>query len=587
MFQQDNQRAALSWLAAVCGGIVLLCLIRFAGGWSKAAILAIPATIICFVFFRSYQRKVKTSRQQTISHDQLFAKVSKGKREWEVTFDTLTEAIYIFDANGKLIRLNKAAQSLEDRLRGYKSLITEFPGTDAFSLGLLKGREAQENFIRAQAGQDLSLELRLREFSNDWIDLAITASAVEFDVFEECVPLVVVARDITEQKRLRQQLLQAEKMSAVGELVSGVAHELNNPLTTVIGFSQLLRMNSNLNEHDKSDLELIIGEAERAREIVANLLTFARQTHSEKQALSVNDVVEKVLALRAYNLRTGSISVNKDLEASLPLVTGNFHQLQQVLLNVIMNAEQAMQEANKRGSLTVKTKSDDETLTISIEDDGPGIDVENVNRIFDPFFTTKPQGKGTGLGLSISYGIIKEHGGDISANSTPGHGATFVITLPTTESAEKSSLQPKSTDRGDHLPLSVLMVDDEPGILLFLEKALTQIGHSCQAVGSADLALDRLAKQNFDVIISDVRMPGKDGSVLYHEAISNNPRLADRFIFMTGDAISQKTSAFLESINATYISKPFRLSDMIAMIEKQGQHPVENSKPGVDAWQRA
>jgi two-component system NtrC family sensor kinase len=586
MFNGSNKRNNLLWLGLALTVIVCIGSIRqISGGWSRAFIITIAASIITVVIGSIFKRKRQVSREHATGLEQLLAKVSKGKREWEVTFDTLSEAVYIFDAQGKIIRVNKAAQSLEDRLRGYKSLITEFPGTDAFSLGLLKETEAQENFIRVQAGQDLSLELRLRSSSNEWIDLAITGNPVEFDMFEDSVPIVIVARDITEQKRLRHQLLQAEKMSAVGELVSGVAHELNNPLTTVIGFSQLLRMNGRMDEDDMADLKLIISEAERAREIVANLLTFARQTRSEKDKLSLNEVVEKVLALRAYNLRTAGITVVQDFEKSLPCVTGNFHQLQQVLLNIIMNAEQAMLESAKGNVLSVITKSEGDSVTISIADDGPGIDANNVNRIFDPFFTTKPQGKGTGLGLSISYGIIKEHGGDISVSSMAGQGSTFVITLPAVENSEEPSSPTESAVSSEPSPLSILIVDDEPGILGFLEKALSQMGHSVEAVGRVDQALELLTQADFDVIVSDVRMPGKDGSVLYQEAVALNPELAHRFIFMTGDAISQKTSAFLESINTTYISKPFRLSDMVALIEQKAARSAANSEPPLEELQ--
>jgi CheY-like chemotaxis protein len=206
-------------------------------------------------------------------------------------------------------------------------------------------------------------------------------------------------------------------------------------------------------------------------------------------------------------------------------------------------------------------------VTITFTDDGPGISAENINRIFDPFFTTKPQGKGTGLGLSISYGIIREHGGDISVNSMIGHGATFVISLPSVQSAEQCSLIPESVQIGDVEPLSILIVDDEPGILRFIEKTLTKTGHSCDTAGNVDTAMDLLFARSYDVIISDVRLPGKDASVLYQQAITWNAGLAGKFIFMTGDAISPGTSAFLESIDAPFITKPFKITDMVAMIE--------------------
>jgi two-component system NtrC family sensor kinase len=245
--------------------------------------------------------------------------------------------------------------------------------------------------------------------------------------------VVVNSRDVTGRKQLQEQLIQSEKMAALGQLVAGVAHELNNPLTSVIGYAQLLLSDPLVRPEQKDRLDLIYQEAERTRRIVNNLLSFARQHKPSRTAADLNDLIGRTLELRAYDMRVNNIVVRRELR-EVPRVLADEHQIQQVLLNIIMNAEQAIRSTKKSGCLTVETdsasKDGKEQVTVKIEDDGPGIMPDHLTRIFDPFFSTKPVGQGTGLGLSISYGIVKEHTGTIWAESKPGGGASFYIQLP-------------------------------------------------------------------------------------------------------------------------------------------------------------
>jgi len=240
-----------------------------------------------------------------------------------------------------------------------------------------------------------------------------------------------VQQDITERKRLEQQLIQSEKLAALGQLISGVAHELNNPLTSVIGYAQLLLHKGKLNDRAAEGIEIINREAERTRRIVQNLLSFSRQHKPCRTQADLNEILERSLELRAYELKTNNITVCREF-GDLPRINVDQHQLQQVLLNVIINAEQAIRTSGQKGTLTLKTqvKPGGGWVVVSIADDGPGIPPEDLTKIFDPFFTTKEIGKGTGLGLSISYGIIKEHGGIIRAESESGRGTTFITELP-------------------------------------------------------------------------------------------------------------------------------------------------------------
>jgi PAS domain S-box-containing protein len=248
-------------------------------------------------------------------------------------------------------------------------------------------------------------------------------------------------RDISERKQMEQQLVMTDKLASIGELVSGIAHELNNPLTGVIGYAQLL-LERNTNDDIKEELTTIASEAQRAARIVKDLLTFARKHAPVKQLCQINSIIEVVLRLRTYEQKVNNIEVERHLANDLPEVMVDYYQMQQVFLNIIINAEFFMVEAHRRGRLTITTEQVDGVVRATITDDGPGIPEKNLNLIFDPFFTTKDVGKGTGLGLSICHGIVTEHGGRIHAMNNPGAGATFVIEL----NLEKEYLQPVSPD---------------------------------------------------------------------------------------------------------------------------------------------
>ncbi|UCH51253.1 MAG: PAS domain-containing protein, partial [Chloroflexota bacterium] len=257
--------------------------------------------------------------------------------------------------------------------------------------------------------------------------------------------------DITEQKqteeekiRMEQQLQLAGRLAAVGELAAGVAHELNNPIAAVQAFAQFLVERQDIDKQVRSDVETIFKESQRASKITSNLLSFARRHKPQKEMISINEVVEKSLELHAYRLKANNIEVVMELDSNLPRTLADFHQLEQVFVNIITNAEQAMTEAHGKGILCIETLHRGNRVRIIFRDDGPGIAKENLKQLFDPFFTTKAVGKGTGLGLSICFGIIHDHNGYIYADSATGKGATFTVEIPVVSEEKHRSSGPKT-----------------------------------------------------------------------------------------------------------------------------------------------
>jgi two-component system NtrC family sensor kinase len=367
---------------------------------------------------------------------------------------------------------------------------------------------------------------------------------------------------------VQERLLQSEKMSSIGQLVSGVAHELNNPLTGIMGFAQLLLL-KDLDETNRQQVETIYGEAERASKIVSNLLTFARRRDSRKEHANVNTLIQRVLELRNYDLRVRNINVVEDLSPDLPDTMVDTNQLLQVFLNLIINAEQAMRADDSEGAegtLRITTKkSAGNTIHASFSDTGPGMDEATLRRIFDPFFTTKAAGEGTGLGLTISYGIIEQHGGRIWAESRPGKGTAFTIELPVVaaqspaRAASPASHATPSTSVGRH---HILVVDDEEAIQKLLTGVLQMDGHLVAVASNGREALDRVGKEAFDLIITDIKMPVMGGHDLYRRLEEQGNPLARRVIFITGDTVAPETRKFLQGVHNAVLSKPFRLRDV-------------------------
>ena len=410
--------------------------------------------------------------------------------------------------------------------------------------------------------------LRLRRADRVAIWVEVTAHA---DPDATGLRVEALMRDVSERKRLEDQardlyhqLLQAEKLAALGQTISGVAHELNNPLATILTWAERLSQRT-VDDQTRRGLETILSESERAAKIVRNLLTFARKRHTTRAMVDLNLVVRETLALRSYEQRLSNITILEALPSGLPLVFADPHQLQQVLLNLVINAEQAMIAVNGRGTLILRSWHDIEgdAVILEVNDDGPGVPEDVQPRIFDPFFTTKDVGKGTGLGLTVAYAIVQEHGGRIYVKSPTGGGASFFVALPVGDGPIKPALQTKTEAERVLAGARALVVEDEAALGAAVAESLADAGFVVDRAGDGEEALGRVSERTYDVIICDLKMPRVDGMAFYRALERDHPEVARRIVFVTGDVAGTEAERFLDESGCRWLPKPFRLKDLL------------------------
>ncbi len=386
-----------------------------------------------------------------------------------------------------------------------------------------------------------------------------------------------VLRDVTERKlaaeekrQLEQKAQLASRLASVGELASGVAHEINNPLTGVIGYAHLLLAKKDIPKDIIRDVEVINEGAQRVAGIVKKLLAFARQTKPEQRYVNINELVRTTLDLQAYALAANNIKVSLRFARDLPMTIADPGQLQQVFLNLIMNAETAMKLAHDKGKLTINTEHVDNAIRISFKDNGPGITKENLESIFNPFFTTREVGQGTGLGLSVCHGIVTEHKGKIWAESQSGKGATFVVELPVaTEDKQMDMPEPVIIEEPKKVAKArILVVDDEPVIRQLISQVLTEEGHTVETTDNATDALKMVEEKRYRLILLDIKMPGMSGIELYKRFQKIAPSIVKRVVFITGDIMGKRTLDFLDKTKTPYLMKPFEAKQLKTEIKR-------------------
>jgi len=349
-------------------------------------------------------------------------KIKHAAEEWRITFDSITDLVSICDKDFRLVRVNKAFADVA------KKKPKELIGKHCYEI-VHRTNEPMPNCPHKKTTK--TKKPAAAEFFEPHLGMYLEMSTSPiFNEKGEVVASVHLIRDITERKKMQEQLIVTDRLASIGELSSGIAHELNNPLTSVIGFCELLLAKKDAPDDIKKDLRIINKNAQRTAGIVQNLTTFARKHPQETRMVNINNVIRTALGLRAYAQKVSNIQVKTHFANNLPKISADGFQLQQVFVNIIINAEYFMTEAHGKGILTITTERRGNFIRTSISDDGPGIDKKNLGHLFDPFFTTKEVGKGTGLGLSICHGTVNAHGGKIYAESEMGKGATFVVELP-------------------------------------------------------------------------------------------------------------------------------------------------------------
>ena len=485
-----------------------------------------------------------------------------GRRTWQEVVDAISPALCIVDRTGAIRRANRA----------FADLVNAPPAS-------LIGRpwqafvppEWSTDLQRALDQQGVGREVELRTGERTYAVTAVPISSTDRSA------VVLLFDDQTERRRLQDQLIQSEKMSAIGQLIAGIAHDLNNPLASVVGFADFLTEVPNVPAGIREPLMVVREEAERASAIVRNLLGFARKQDHQRRPTSLKPLLDATFVLLRNQLMAQRVEAQIEIEPDLPMPDVDPNQIQQVFVNLINNAAQAIASTGRPGNIVVRARRWLDGVAIDIIDDGPGMSETLAAQVFEPFFTTKAEGEGTGLGLSISQGIVKEHGGRIMLSSEEGRGSTFTVQLPL---STRSAAPPEDTgSRAPTRRLRVLVVDDEPHILHYMRATLEAWGHIPLEASDGEEALARATTEQFDLIISDLRMPRFGGREFYEELLRVNPAMAARLVFSTGDTVRGDTLTFLETLDRPYLHKPFSLAELRTLLADVEREPGQPATP--------
>ncbi|UCF41425.1 MAG: GAF domain-containing protein [Gemmatimonadota bacterium] len=506
---------------------------------------------------------VATHAAMALANAHFFSLVHSGKLQWETTFDALADGVAVVDQTGRVRRANRSLAAM------LGVTLPDVIGKDLERL--LFGRSPElAGLLDTARRQTRCPPLTVRSATLNRI-LRITASAISADVASGWVAILM--EDVTEQKAFEAQLIQSEKMAAVGQLVSGVAHELNNPLTSIAGLSEFLLQRPEPSEADRGHVRVIHEQAERAARIVQDLLTFARKGPSEPAGIDLNEVTERAVSLISYEVRLRKADLEMALADKLPSVLGDRHEIQQVVLNLLTNAIHAVGEVPPGAPrlVRVSTERKRNKVVLRVADSGPGIPEELLPRIFDPFVTTKDPGKGTGLGLAISFRIAESHGGTIEVERSRWGGALFALSLPAADAratppgvqrpdgAAQQPPAPEQPPRGRR----VLLVDEDPGVRRMIGILFAQDGQEVEAAGDAAHALDLLKRHTYDLVLADPRIAVSAGESLATVLCARHPELKPRTIFITADVRSE-TDQWLTGLGCRYFRKPFVVRELRA-----------------------
>ena len=389
---------------------------------------------------------------------------------------------------------------------------------------------------------------------------------ISLSYIPEIEKAIVFFKDLTEIRRLEEQIIRSEKLSTLGEMIASIAHELNNPLSAVIGFSGLL-LGEGIEGNKREMVERIYNDAQRCHKIVRNLLSLVRGKTTEKKVVNLNQIVEKTIELKEYDLRLDNIKIEKKLASSLPNIEADWHQIQQVILNLINNAHYAIVNHEKGDKITIETELKNSKVLLKVADNGPGIPEKDLPRIFEPFYTTKEDTKSAGLGLAIVKRIVEDHDGEIRVESKLGEGTIFYIELPVKKIKEEKEREEISAPEEEiKVKRRVLVVEDEPSVAQLFKYILKKHGCEVEVAKDGREAFEILKEKSFDFLISDVRMPGMDGKMLYKTIRDKRMFSPDAIILTSGDMLSDRTQEFIRASKIKFLPKPFKEEDLLKLI---------------------
>ena len=502
------------------------------------------------------------------------AALRASEEQYRAMFNASTDGLALWNAAGEIVDTNPALW----RMYGYDD-----GDSPALPLDSDTGPCYHTEFLKAvAAGESLHSEVTDRRKDGSPLELEVHGIPMQYQGQRH---VLTIARDITEKKRSaeeltrqRESLYQREKLAALGSLLAGVAHELNNPLSVVVARAVLLEEQGN--PAAQAAALKIRTAAERCARIVRTFLAMARQQQPERGPVAINDVITAALDITAYPVRTSSIEVELALARNIPLIHADADQLHQVLLNLIINAQQSLQDHPGRRRIRVTSSFDAAAalVRVTVADNGPGIPAHLRARIFEPYFTTKPTGIGLGVGLAVSLGIVEAHDGTLTVACPAQGGAEFSITLPV-GAIETGTTDSAASTKADASQRTILVIDDEEEIRDTLAEILTAARHRVVTVASGREALQHMAVEHYDVILTDVRMPDLDGRALYQEIERRWPGRGVRVVFVTGDTLASTLREFVSESGRPVIEKPFLPSEVrrvVAEFAIDGDLPPPN-----------
>jgi PAS domain S-box-containing protein len=529
--------------------------------------LMLAVSMIVLVLEEARETQVEVTRQVQTGRAEravLQSLVNSTEQRYQKLFEQASEAIIITDAEDfHILELNQAAE----RMLGIPRAEAAIHSLTAFCQ--IKGRDGLPPRNSVEWFQTLCRQrpLNLARKGGPMVQVEVNGAQMQFDGHPAYQFFLL---EVTDRARLEQQLRQAEKLSAIGQMISGVAHELNNPLSVVKGYLELVLSHHDLSPNTRADLEKAATESNRAAKLVLNFLSFAREQPAHRELVDVNKLVREIAELRNVEFAVAKTKLKLDLIAGLPAISADPDQIHQMLVNLTNNALQAMLDRPLPGCLQIKTCVANGMVRIMVEDDGPGVPPHLINKIFEPFFTTKDVGAGTGLGLAIAHSLMTEHKGRISYQKSSLGGAAFILDFPVAAAKSPSATGECMTSFITTKPApddpacagNILVLDDEKSIAEMIGEMLGLLGYRTTVCCLAAHALEEIDRQNFDLIISDFRMPGINGRQFYGLAVEKKPELASRIVFLTGDVVNTETQEFLKSLGNPHIGKPFNLNSV-------------------------